>query len=114
MKTRILIVDNESRWIEFAQNDLQTTFEVVVAATTREAASQLEDDNFDLVIVNARNTEVLELLSKRFSEKRMVVTTVQPSVEEAIQAYRFGAADYFPKSFRPKYLLDQVSEVLPG
>jgi two-component system OmpR family response regulator len=111
MKTQILIIDNEARWIEFAKRDLEA-FEIVVAGTPQDAASELEQNDFDLVIANAWNLDILRLISERFSDRRFVVTTVRPSVDEALKAYRFGAADYFPKSFNQKSLFNQVKGIL--
>ena len=113
MKIRILIVDNEPRWIAFAKQDLEM-FDIVVAKTAREALDQLEEDRFDLVIASSWNIDVLKIISEKFSDKRLVVATIKSNTDEAIQAYRFGAVNYFPKSFRQKYLLNHVKGALPN
>jgi len=112
MKIRILIIDNEPRWIEFAKQDLEM-FDIVVAKTAQEALTQLEEDKFDLVIASSWNIDVLKIISEKFSDKRLVVATVKSNTDEAIQAYRFGAVNYFPKSFSQKYLLNHVRGALP-
>jgi DNA-binding NarL/FixJ family response regulator len=109
---RILIIDSEPRWIEFAKRDLGV-FEIVVAKTEEEAIAQLDEDQFDLVIASAASLEILKVISEKYSEKKVVVTTVQPSTQEALQAYRMGAIRYFPKSFSQQDLLNNVKEVLP-
>jgi DNA-binding NtrC family response regulator len=38
---------------------------------------------------------------------------VQPTTQEALQAYRMGAIRYFPKSFSQQDLLNNIKEVLP-
>jgi DNA-binding NtrC family response regulator len=111
-KTRILIIDNEPRWIEFAQQDL-VSFEIVVAHTDEEARAQLEQDQFDLVIASAGSIEILDLIAAHYSEKTVVVTTVRPSTQEALRAYRSGAVRYFSKSFGHQDLLNNVKDVLP-
>jgi DNA-binding NtrC family response regulator len=112
MKIRILIIDNEPRWIEFAKKDLDI-FEIVVAKTAKDAFAELEKDMFDLVIASSRNLKILEVIAEKYSDKRVVVTTIQPSTEEALQAYRLGAVRYFPKSFSESDLLKQVEDVIP-
>ena len=112
MKLRILIIDNEPRWIEFVKRDLET-FEIVVAHNTDEALIELAKDKFDLVIASARNLGVLETIGEKYGDKRVMVTTIQPSTEEALKAYRMGAVRYLPKSFGQKTLFKQVSEVIP-
>lgn len=110
--TRILIVDNEPRWIKFAQQDL-VPFEVVVAHTNEEARVELEQDQFDLVIASAGNLAILDLIAANYSEKTLVVTTLQPSTQEALRAYRSGAVRYFPKSFGRQDLINNVKDILP-
>jgi DNA-binding NtrC family response regulator len=112
MKIRILIIDNEPRWLEFAQKDLNI-FEIVVACTIKDALKELEQDMFDLVIASSRNIKILEVISEKYSDKRVAVTTIKPSTEEALQAYRLGAVRYFPKSFSQSDLLKQVEEIIP-
>ena len=109
---RILIIDSEPRWIEFAKRDLGI-FEIVVAKSEEEAIVELEGDQFDLVIASAASLDILKIISEKYSEKKVVVTTVQPSTQEALQAYRMGAVRYFPKSFSQQDLLNNIKEVLP-
>jgi DNA-binding NarL/FixJ family response regulator len=112
MVVRILIIDSEPRWIDFAKRDLGV-FEIVVAKTEEEAIAELEQDQFDLVIASAASLNILRIISEEYSEKKVVVTTVQPSTQEALQAYRLGAIRYFPKSFSQRDLLNNIKEVLP-
>lgn len=111
MKVRILIIDNEPRWLDFVKNDLHK-FEIVVAPDIKTALAELKKDNFELVIASSNNLEILETISKEYSDKRVVVTTVRPSTREARDAYRLGALRYFPKSFSPKDLLNHVKDVI--
>ncbi len=113
MKVRILIIDNEPRWLNFAKSDLDK-FEIVVAHNAEAAIAELKKDRFDLVIASSSNLNILKIISEKYSDKRVVVTTVQPNTQEALNAYRLGAVRYFPKSFSPKDLLNHVTEVLPN
>lgn len=113
MIVRILIIDSEPRWIEFAKRDLGI-FEIVVAKTEEEAIAELKQDQFDLVIASAASLDILKIISEEYSEKKVVVTTVQPSTQEALQVYRLGAIRYFPKSFSQQDLFNNIKEVLPS
>ena len=113
MKTRILIIDDEPRWIEFARSALGR-FEIIVAPTVEAALAELEADEFDLVIASSRRLDVLEVIAEKYSDKRVVVTTVQPTTQEALAAYRLGAVRYFAKSFGRRDLLNRVKEVIPA
>lgn len=112
MKFRILIIDNEPRWIEFVKHDL-SRFEIVVAPDMETAISELEMDKFDLVIASSGHLDILEIIAKKFKEKRFVVTTVQPTTQEALDAYRLGAMRYFPKSFDSQDLIKRIHDVIP-
>ena len=111
METRILIVDDEPRWLDFAQHDLGK-FKIIVATSAEKALKELEADQFDLVIASSRYLNVLEVIAQKYSGKRVVVTTVQPTTQEALQAYRLGAVRYFPKSFGPRDLFNRIWDVM--
>jgi DNA-binding NtrC family response regulator len=113
MKGRILVIDDEPRWIDFAKSDL-SKFEIVVARDVKTAIAELEADQFDLVIASSRRLDMLETIRKRFADKPVVVMTVQPTTQEALTAYRLGAVRYFPKSFGQRDLLKHVKEVIPA
>jgi DNA-binding NtrC family response regulator len=112
MKTRILIIDNEPRWVNFVKNDLGG-FEIVVVSDMETAIAELEKDQFQLVIASSGYINILEKLSKRFKNKKVVVTTVHPSTQEALDAYRKGAARYITKSFNRKSLINDIKELVP-
>ena len=113
MKIRILIIDDEPRWINFARSDLQK-FEIVVAPDAETALAELEADWFDLVIASSRRLDVLQVIADKYADKRVVVTTIQPTTQEALAAYRLGAMRYFAKSFAQEDLLNRVQEVISG
>ena len=112
MNIRILIIDNEPRWINFARNDLGG-FEIVVAPDIDTAMKELEADQFDLVIASSGYLAILEDISEKFSDKQVVVTTVKPNTQEALDAYRKGAKRYITKSFQEQDLLKNVRELVP-
>ena len=111
MSTRILIVDNEPRWISFVINALET-YDIVVASDMMGALKELEDDHFELVIASSRCLDILEIIQERFSNKQVIVTTIHPTTQEALDAFRKGAARYFTKSFNTQEFLNHVNEVI--
>lgn len=111
MNIRILIIDNEPRWINFVRSDLGS-FEIVVASDIAAAIEELEQDQFDLIIASSGYLAILEDISERFSDKQVLVTTVKPNTQEALDAYRKGAIRYITKSFREQDLLNNVRELV--
>ncbi len=112
MIARILIIDDEPRWINFARDNLGTTFEVEVATDLEEALAKLKKDRYDLIIASSRRLDVLEAINEKFPEKRVVVATGQPTTREAITMYRFGVLDYFAKDFRREVVSDKICEAI--
>lgn len=111
MKIRILVIDDEPRWVEFAKNDL-SKFEIIVAPDMKTALAELEANHFELVIASSRRLDILEIIRRKYADKRVVVATVRPTTNEALAAYRLGAVRYIPKSFDPRNLFERVKEVL--
>ena len=112
MKGRILIIDDEPRWIDFAKSDL-SKFEIVVARDIETAIVELEADRFDLVIASSRRLDMLDNIRRRFADKRVVVMTIQPTTQEALTAYRLGAIRYFPNPSAGVTCSSHVREVIP-
>jgi DNA-binding response OmpR family regulator len=81
--TRILVIDDEPRWIEFAKRDLGN-FEIVVAPDPDTALAELEVNHFDLVIASSHRLDVLEVIAEKYSDKQVVVTTVQPATNATV------------------------------
>jgi DNA-binding NtrC family response regulator len=111
IKSRILIIDDEPRWIEFAKGALEG-FSIEVAPDLETALAKLEDNRYDLIIASSRRLHVLEVIARQYPDKRAVVTTVRPTTREAINASRLGALDYFAKSFLSGDVADKVDEVI--
>jgi DNA-binding NtrC family response regulator len=111
MKTRILIIDDEPHWLNFVAHDLQN-FSIVVARSEEAALAELEADQFELIIASSRYLDTLKIIAEKYANKRVVVTTISPTTQEALTAYRLGARRYFPKSFGDCDLFNQVKDVV--
>jgi len=112
MPARILIVDDEPRWLNFAREDLEVIFEVDVATNLETTLAQLKQKPYDLIIASSRRLDVLEAISQLYPQEPVVVATGQPTTREAISSYRLGAMDYFAKDFRPEVVSGKAREVL--
>jgi DNA-binding NarL/FixJ family response regulator len=67
-----------------------------------------------LIIASSRRLDVLKTIAEKYADKQVVVTTVRPTTQEALTAYRLGARRYFAKSFGPQDLFERVREVIPS
>jgi len=112
MLTRILVVDDEPRWVNFARREL-SHFEVVVVQTLSEALAELRTDEFDLIIASSRKMDVIREIVERYPNKQVMVMTTRPTMDEAVTAYEYGAALYATKSFGPHALIEKIKGLVP-
>jgi len=111
MKQRILIVDDQPEWVEFAKDELRE-YKLEVAENSETALQKLEKKHYDLIISNIRRLDVLQAIAEKYPDNHVVVMTISPSTREAATAYRLGAMDYFPRSFRSQSVLAVVKEAM--
>ena len=111
MNQRILIVDDQPEWLEFAKDELRE-YKLEVAENSETALQKLEKKHYDLIISNIRRLDVLQAIAEKYPKSHVVVMTISPSTREAATAYRLGAMDYFPRSFQPQSVLTVVEEAM--
>jgi DNA-binding NtrC family response regulator len=111
MKQRILIVDDQPEWVEFAKDELRE-YKLEVVKSSEAALPKLEKERYDLIITNVRRLDVLQAIAEKYPDNHVVVMTISPSTQEAATAYRLGAMDYFPRSFRSQSVLAVVEEAM--
>jgi len=68
----------------------------------------------DITMPTMNGFEVLEQITKRFTETRVIILTVHDGTEYAMRALRAGAAGYLPKSAATIELEDAISAVAEG
>lgn len=112
-KSKILVVDDEEV-VRLSHLRLLSRTDCNVEAVWNgtEALREMENDSFDLVLLDLRmpgmdGMSVLRMIKQRWPEIEVVVITGYPSVETAKEAIRLGAYDYLAKPVEP----DQVIKV---
>lgn len=98
MKLRILVIDDEPRWINFTRKNPEL-FNIIAVSDVKTAMRELAANEIDIVIASAHHLDTLKVIHERYANKPIMVTTVEPSGQEARQAYRSGAWRYVAKSF---------------
>jgi len=114
-KEKILIVDDDTRNIEFLRDSLlipsgYTTF---CAADGEEALHLALAQEPDLILLDQQmpkmdGIEVLEALKKAGHEIPAILITAHGSENVAVQAFRLGVKDYFPKPFKVREIMDAI------
>ncbi|HUB08844.1 MAG TPA: sigma-54 dependent transcriptional regulator [Myxococcales bacterium] len=119
MKARVLIVDDEKTFRVVAEAALIAEgYDVVSAASGREALERFREQAADLVILdrNLPDTDGLALLT-RFREAEdgaplVIMATAYAEVDHAVQALKLGAHDYLTKPLQLPELVHKVSVAL--
>ena len=102
MDGRVLILDDDRTLLEVLQENLERVgFVVTTASTVDGAKEQLQNDDFDLAVVDLHledesGLELLEWMSQK-SQAVAVVLSGNSSLEEAVSAVRQNAFDFVLK-----------------
>ena len=118
MKPRILIVDDE----EFIRDELSEALEdegyATECAADGQAAAELAMKNaFDVCITDIRmpamnGIELLKRLGETSPETMVIMMTAYAELQSAIDALRYGAADYLLKPFKHEEILGKVQRIV--
>ena len=116
-KTTILVVDDEEyirRLITLILND--AGYEVVTAASGKEALERLADPGINLVLLDIRMPDMdgfqtLELIRKQYAVPVIMVTGVG-EVTSVSDALSIGADDYVKKPFQAREMIARIQAKL--
>ena len=103
--TRILVADDEEsmRWV-LSKALKRKGFNVDLAIDGRQALSMIQDNSYDLAILDIKMPGIngLDLLDKIREQKKellVVIMTAEASMKNAVEAMKRGAYDYITKPF---------------
>lgn len=115
---KILIVDDDQDMRDNLATVLdQAGFACVCAENGEAALSRLEQDSFDLVLLDSimpglKGIDILPLIKRGPAQTRVIMLTAFSSVDGAVEAMRKGADDYLSKPFKINELLVTVRRCL--
>ncbi|OTG90207.1 heavy metal response regulator transcription factor [Acinetobacter sp. ANC 3832] len=113
----ILIVEDESKIAQFLAKGLnESGYQSEIASDGIEALSQLQNQNFDLVILDVmlpklNGWQVLETL-RTFSKIPVLMLTAKDHVLDRVKGLELGADDYLVKPFSYIELLARIKSLL--
>ena len=115
---RILLVDDEANVRTVFSDVLRKESYIVKAVKDGpEAIKAIDEDNFDLALVDLRmpcmdGIEVLKNIKKRKPQIPVIIYTGYGSITTAVEAMRKGATDYLNKPFSPEDLKSSIRKAL--
>jgi DNA-binding NtrC family response regulator len=115
-KANVMLVDDEEQFLDALSQRLEARGLKVKAVTSgEEAVMQVEDHNFDAIIVDLAMPGIdgIETL-KRIKEKRpdleIIMLTGHATVKSGIEAMKLGADDFLEKPVDLSLLLEKIGE----
>jgi len=117
MMDRVLVVDDEPRFVKLVEANLLTEgFEVIKGNNGREAVQSAANDQPNLVLLDVMMPEVDGFQAceriRGFSNVPIIMLTAKGQEEHRVQGLNLGADDYIVKPFSAEELLARVKAVL--
>jgi len=114
---QILVVDDDTRLRNLLTKYLgDNGFGVLASKNTTEAREMLQNNNFDILIVDVMMPEesgIAFTKSIRTNSKvPILILTARGAPMDRIDGLEAGADDYMPKPFEPKELLLRINNIL--
>ena len=113
----ILVVDDESRMVQFIRMNLEVEgARVIEASNGLEALEKVREEIPDIVILDVSmpvmdGFETLHELRK-FSDVPVIMLTVRAEEDDRVRGLELGADDYIAKPFSPRELVSRIKAVL--
>jgi two-component system OmpR family response regulator len=118
MTLRALLIDDDHRMAELLTEYFgQHGIEIVHAADGRSGLSRVEQEGFDVVLLDLTmpgmdGLEVCRRIRQRTVSLPVVMLTARGDETDRVVGLELGADDYLPKPFGPRELLARIRAVL--
>jgi DNA-binding NtrC family response regulator len=115
-QTKILVVDdNEVVRLSLLRSLRNASRSVQLADSAAEAVRLLEQERFDVVLLDLRmpgmdGLSFLKILKQRWPECEAIVITGYPTIETAVEALRLGAFNYLAKPVGPDEIVSAAND----
>jgi len=111
-KNRILVVDDDETVRRSYLRSLESvSCQVATASDGEEALQSMEQNPFDVVLLDMRmpgqdGLSVLRTIKQKWPDSEVVIITGYPTVDSAKEAVRLGAYDYVSKPVGPQDVIN--------
>ncbi len=114
MSERVLLVDDESDFLEVMSERLDAKgMDVATAESPQSALDIIEKESFDAVILDFSmpgmdGIQALKLLREKKPELQVILLTGYGTVEKGVEAMKMGATDFIEKPADIETLVDKI------
>ncbi len=111
---KILVVDDDVSILKVLQMRLESEhYDVVVAAETQEARKKIDEEEFDIALLDLRlaggsGIDLMKSLRDVDPDLPVIILTAYGTIESAVEAMKEGAYSYLTKPFDYRELLVQI------
>lgn len=113
---KLLLVDDEQRFIETTQNLLKRKgFEVITAGNGIQALETLERNNIDVMVLDVKmpgmdGVATLKEVKRHFPTVEVIMLTGHGTIDSAVDGLKSGAFDYLTKPCDIDELLEKTQK----
>jgi len=117
-QVRMLIIEDEINIAKtIAATFSKTVYKVEQCHDGTEGLKKLQTEEWDIVFLDIRlpgidGMEILKQISETQTPVNVIMITAYGSIENAVQAMKYGAVDFVPKPLEPEVLRDIVRKVI--
>ena len=116
MKPRILVVDDEQKFVDYLSERLSIRdYDVTTSSSGKDAVDQVKGYNFDVVILDVAmpgmdGIETLREIKKIKPLTEVIMLTGKGTVETAVEGMHLGAFDYLMKPCETEDLTSKIDK----
>lgn len=114
LATKVMLVDDESDFVELMSQRLEARgLNVVAVISGEEALAKADDRSIDVAVVDLAmpgidGLETLRQIKAKRSDMEVIMLTGQSSVKSGIEAMKYGATDYLEKPVDLNHLMETI------
>ena len=116
MSEKVLLVDDETDFLEIMSERMKTRgLDVSTSTSAKDALKLTQDENYDAVVLDLMmpemdGIEALAALKEKHPELQIILLTGHGSVEKGVEAMKLGAMDFLEKPIDMNALTEKIKQ----
>lgn len=116
MSEKVLLVDDETDFLEVMSERMKTRgIDVSTSSSAKEALKLTQDQSYDAVVLDLMmpemdGIEALAALKEKHPELQIILLTGHGSVEKGVEAMKLGAMDFLEKPIDMNALTEKIKQ----